>query len=62
MAVHGDHACVAADVGEGLVVRTWHDVAAVAAHQPELGARDIGEEGLIIRQWFNRTAARRGFN
>lgn len=32
MAIDDDDASVAADVTESLVVRTWHDVAAIAAH------------------------------
>lgn len=40
MAVNHDHAGVAADVAERLVVGPGDDVAAVAAHEAELGVGD----------------------
>lgn len=58
VAVDGDDAGIAANVGEGLVVGTWHDVAAVAAHEAELGIGDMGERLMImnvmmVRPCFN---------
>lgn len=47
VAVGDDDAGVTADVAEGLVVRAGDDVAAVAAHEAELGARD-GRERVVI--------------
>jgi hypothetical protein len=47
--IHDDDPCVAADVAERLVVRTWHDVTTVAAHQPEL-IRSRSEDMVFRRR------------
>lgn len=48
MAVDDDNTSVAADVAEGLIVRTGDNVAAIAAHETELGAGNWGERVVPI--------------
>lgn len=59
VAVEGEHAGVAAYVAEGLVVGSGDDVAAVAAHEPELGVWDgwervVGGGGGVVGAWGGR--------
>lgn len=60
MPIDDDDACVAADVAKGLVMWAWHDVAAIAAHQAELGTRYMGK--VLISPVFNNAGARRGIH
>lgn len=59
VAVDDEDAGLAADVAEGFVVGAGDDVAAVAAHESELGAWDRGER-LVEPAGFCVAGARRG--
>jgi hypothetical protein len=59
VAVDDDDAGLAADIAEGFVVGPGNDVAAVAAHEAELGAWDRGER-LVEPTGFCVPGARGG--
>lgn len=58
VAVHHNHASIAADVAQDLVVRTRDDGAAVAAHQSELRVESRGRSWVVPR--VRVAGARRG--